>query len=72
MRKIVCGACKNRYGDSGTWIVFKSAIICESCRLTAIEWMRAMGFSLARPHPFLDELTQTEQTKELIRKYKKK
>ena len=45
MRKIVCDACKNRYGDYAIWVVHKNVLLCESCRLAAIEyWREDLGF----------------------------
>ena len=64
MRKIVCQCCKSRYGDTAIWVVFDHTLICESCRLAAIEYLReVIGLSLARHHPFLDELVGVESPK---------
>jgi hypothetical protein len=55
MRKVVCQACKNRYGDSGCWVIFRSCVICESCRLATIAWFKESDeFDLG--HPFVVEL----------------
>ena len=53
MRKIICDACKNRYGDHGLWVVFHGVVICESCRITVIEWFKESSFGLG--HPFVQE-----------------
>lgn len=58
MKKIVCDSCKNRRGDYGMWTIYNSVIICETCRLTAIEWMRLMGFGMG--HPFIREISIVE------------
>lgn len=60
MRKIHCQTCKLH---TPCWVVFTDLRICDSCRLAVIEYMRATGFSLARPHVFLDEFTGV-QTRE--------
>jgi hypothetical protein len=59
MKKIVCECCKNkRAGDSAIWVIYGSVMICESCRLAAIEWMLAWGFTFA--HPFIREISTVE------------
>lgn len=58
MRKIVCQSCDNRFGDNAHWVAFNEVYICESCRLAAVEYLRIVcGLSLAKSHPFLDELS---------------
>lgn len=59
MRKIPCDTCRSPL--SASWIIFDSLMICETCRLYVIGWMRAQGFSLAHAHPFTDEFMTVEQ-----------
>lgn len=62
MRKIACQCCKPRKDgkilEGASWVIFGGVLICESCRLAAIEYLReGVGLSLAKAHPFLDELS---------------
>jgi len=58
MRKVVCESCKNRQGDVGIWVIYNSVVICETCRLAAIEWMMNHGFGFN--HPFIREISTVE------------
>lgn len=68
MRKIACQCCKPRKDkrviEGAIWLVFDRTFICESCRLAAIEYLRdGVGLTLAKSHPFLDELTRVDSAK---------
>lgn len=61
MRKIVCQCCEV---EGARWVLWDSTLVCETCRLAAIDYLRnVVGLSLARPHVFLDELSQVDSVK---------
>lgn len=75
MRKIIvpCVTCPDdpRYRLAAVWVVGDSTAICGECRLIAINWMRAQGFSLAQPHPFTDHLCDVSREPYIVRLGKK-
>jgi hypothetical protein len=53
MKKIVCESCNNRHGDYGVWIVYNRVVICDTCRLATINYLRNMDFGW--DHPWIIE-----------------
>jgi len=61
MRQIACESC----GHSGHWVVFDMMVVCESCRLSVVNYFH-LTFGL-ESHPLLDEFMSVDRCRAHVR-----